>query len=105
MIKSNLDKIKGYVGIANRAKYVIFGADNLKGYTHKLFMVVYREDYGKTILKIINELKEKNIPCVKLNQEEFNYITGTQNSKLFAIKNNGISNQILNILRSENIGG
>lgn len=105
MIKNNLDKIKGYVGIANRAKYVIFGADNLKGYSHKLYLVIYRQDFGKTILKTVDELKKRNLPIIELNVDEFNHIVGLTNCKLFAIKNKGIAEQILKILRSENISG
>lgn len=105
MLKSSLDKIKGYVGIANRANYVIFGADNLKGYTHKLYLVLYRDDYKTTILKTVNELSQKNITCVKLVFDDFNYIVNTDKCKLFAIKNKGISEQILKYLRSENISG
>lgn len=105
MIKNNLDKIKGYFGIANRAKYVIFGSDNLNGYSHKLYLVMCREDFGKTIQKTITQLSQRNLPCITLGIDEFNYITGADNVKLFAIKNKGISEQILKILRSENISG
>ena len=105
MTKNNLDKIKGYVGIANRANYIVFGSDNLKGYTHKLYIVLYRQDYGKTIQKTLNELQQRIIPCIQLNEEEFNYISGLTNCKLLAIKNKGISDQILKILRSEQVSG
>ncbi len=105
MIKNNLDKIKGYVGIATRANYIVFGSDNLKGYTHKLFIALYRQDYGKTIQKTLNELRQRNIPCIQLNEEEFNYISGLTNCKLLAIKNKGISEQLLKILRSEQVSG
>lgn len=105
MIKSNLDRIKGYVGIANRANYIIFGADNLKGYSHKLYLVIYREDYGKTIYKTIENFKRRELPCIVLNNDDFNYITGISTCKLFAIKNKGISEQIIKILRSENFSG
>lgn len=105
MIKSNLDKIKGYVGLANRANYIVFGADNLKGYTHKLYIVLYRLDFGKTIQKTLNELNQRSIPCIELNVEDFNYISGLTNCKLLAIKNKGISDQLLKILRSEQVSG
>ncbi|MBE7074452.1 MAG: hypothetical protein E7376_00505 [Clostridiales bacterium] len=101
MIKNKLDKIKGYVGIAKRAKYVVFGADNLKGYTHKLYLVLYREDVSNTIQKVLNELSSRNLPIIKLSIEEFNYIADTNNCKLLAIKNKGLSEQIINNIRSE----
>ena len=100
MIKTNLNKIKNYIDIASRAKYVIYGADNLKGYTHKLYLVLYRQDFGKTIQKVLNELN--NLPSFMLNTEDFNFITNLQNCKLLAIKNKGLAEQITNYLRSNN---
>lgn len=99
MIKNSLDKIKGYVGIANRAKYVIYGIDNLKGYTHKLYLVLYRQDMSKTLNKTINELQQKSLPCCAFEVEDFNYITNSTNCKIFAIKNKGISEQILKVIK------
>lgn len=99
MTKNSLNKIKGYVGIANRAKYVIYGVDNLKGYTHKLYLVLYRQDLSKTVSKTISELQQKALPCCALDVEEFNYITNTTNCKIFAIKNKGISEQILKAIK------
>ena len=98
--KINLQKINGYINIANRGGYIIWGTDGLKGYTHKLYLILYREDFGKTIEKTINRFSE--IPSVKLNEEEFNEIVGSNNCKLLAIKNKGISEQVINILRGEN---
>ena len=100
MIKTNLNKIKNYIDIAARAKYVIYGADNLKGYTHKLYLVLYRQDFGKTIQKVLNELN--NLPSFMLNTEDFNFITNLENCKLLAIKNKGLAEQITNYLRSNN---
>ena len=100
MIKTILKKIKNYIDIASRAKYVIYGADNLKGYTHKLYLVLYRQDFGKTIQKVLNELN--NLPSFMLNTEDFNFITNLQNCKLLAIKNKGLAEQITNYLRSNN---
>ena len=98
---NNLNKVKGYLGIAKKAKYCIFGADNLKGYSHKLYLVLYREDIGNTIKKVLKELSEKEIYIIKLNTNDFNYITQLNNCKLIAIKNKGLSDQIIQILRSE----
>lgn len=98
--KIDLDKIKGYLGLAIKAKYVIFGSDNLKGYNHKLYLVLYRDDCGKFISKIIDGLKNKEINCVNLSVEEMTYLTGNNNCKLLGIKNKGLSDQINNILNS-----
>lgn len=95
----NLEKAKRYIGLANRAKYIIFGADNLKGYTHKLYLIMYREDCGKTIEKVIKEFEGTNINIIKLDVENFNYLIEKENCKLFAIKNKGLSEQIISLLK------
>ena len=99
--KIKLKKINGYINIANRGGYAIWGTDGLKGYTHKLFLILYREDHGKTIEKTINRFKDLGVEIFKLNQEDFNLIVAAENCKLVAIKNKGISEQIINILRGE----
>ena len=99
----NLNKIKGYLDIAAKAKYVIYGTDNLKGYTHKLYLLLYRQDFGKTIQKVLNDFSQ--LPAYMLAEDEFNFITNTQNCKLLAIKNKGIADHIIKYLRSETISG
>ena len=94
-----LKKANGYVNIAIRAGYTIFGTDNLKGYTHKLYLILYREDFGKTIEKTIARFSD--IKAIKLSADEFNALVGTDKAKILAIKNKGISEQIINILRGE----
>ena len=104
MTNNNLNKIKGYLSIASRAKYVIWGADNLRGYTHKLYLVLYRDDFSKTIMKVVDEFKD-SLPVFKLSTNDFNYITNLENCKLLAIKNKGLAEQIIKYLRSESISG
>lgn len=95
----DINKVKGYYNIANKAGYVIFGSDNLKDYTHKLYLVIYREDSENTINKIVNRLKA-TVETIKLNVVDFNSITSSEKIKLFAIKNKGLSEQIIKLLRS-----
>lgn len=98
--KINLQKVNGYINIANRGGFVIWGTDGLKGYTHKLYSIIYREDFGKTIEKTLNRFPL--IPAVMLSVEDFNIAVGTDNCKILAIKNKGISDKVINILRGEN---
>ena len=102
MIKeTSINKVSGYIGLADRAGYVIWGADNLKGYTHKMYLLLYREDFGKTIEKTISRFKNSGAIIIMLNEAEFNKIVKKNNCKILAIKNKGISEQIINILRGE----
>ena len=95
----NLNKASGYINIANRGGYVIWGTDGLKGYTHKLYLIIYREDFGKTIEKTLARFE--NIPSIKLNVNQYTKIVKSDNSKIIGIKNKGISEQIINLLRGE----
>lgn len=95
----SLSKANGYVNIANRGGYVIWGTDGLKGYTHKLYLILYREDYGKTIEKTLARFLE--VESIKLSISEYNMVVGTENAKIIAIKNKGISEQIIKLLRGE----
>ena len=101
MINNNLKRANGYINIAQRGGYVIWGTDNLKGYTHKIYLILYREDYGKTIEKTITRFKESGALFIKLNIDDFNMVVGSKSSKIIAIKNKGISEQIINLLRGE----
>lgn len=86
--------------MSSRAGYVIWGTDNLKGYTHKLYLILYREDFGKTIEKTLNSFND-DIPKYKLEINDFNAVVGTDKCKILAIKNKGLSEQIISLLRGE----
>ena len=101
MATININKAKGYLNLAKSGGYVIFGTDNLKGYTHKLYLVIFREDGGKTIEKALDRLKVLNIEQIQLSIEDFNLLVGTQNCKILGIKNKGLSVQIIKNLRGE----
>lgn len=101
MQNQQINKLKGIVGIANKAGYIVFGADNLKQYSKKLYLVVKSDDIGKNSNKVVDML---NIDCVVLEKQVMQQITNSENCKIFAIRNKGLSEQILKIIRGENIG-
>lgn len=98
---TNLKRANGYLNIANRANYIIWGVDKLNEYTHKMYLVIYRQDYGKTIEKLLQRISKPEIEIIQMPVDDFNMLTGTDKSKIFAIKNKGISEQIINLLRGE----
>jgi len=100
LITNRTKKIKDYITIANKAGYLIWGVDNLKNYTHKLYLVLYRSDVTKTILKALNSLNE-SITKIMLDEDEFNEIVQTDKCKIVAVKNLGLSNKIIEIIRGE----
>ncbi len=98
--KINLKKANGYLNLAKSGNYVIWGTDGFKGYTHKLYLVIYREDYGKTIEKTLGRFGD-SVYKIKLHYNDFNELVETDNSKIIGIKNKGLSEQIINLLRGE----
>jgi len=93
------NKIKGYINIANKAGYLIIGADNLKNYNKKLYLMLADKTAGKNLFKIAN-LKH-DIPLVILD-DFFDYV-GIENCKIIGIKNLGLSQEILKIVKEQNI--
>lgn len=105
MQNQQINKLKGLIGIANKAGYVIFGADNLKNYTKKLYLLVKAKETGNSITKIVNNLKnERSVDFVEIENQKLCEITNSQNCKLIGIKNKGLSEEILKVIRGENIG-
>ena len=101
MITENqIIKLKNYFSIANKAGYVIWGVDNLKDYTHKLYLIIYRSDFGKTILKTLKHFDNKMVK-IEIDKKLYDEITSTDKSKILAIKNFGLANKIIEILRGE----
>lgn len=99
--KINIKRSNGYLNIAKSGGYVIWGTDGLKGYTHKLYLIVYRQDFGKTIEKTLNRFKDLGIKQIMLSEQDFNDFVGFTTCKILAIKNKGIAEQIINLLRGE----
>lgn len=97
------EKIKGYISIAKKAGYLIVGVDNLKNYNKKLYLVLADQESGKNLQKIAISLNEqtKNQVYFVRNLET---LSNLYNCKILGVKNLGISNQIIKLLRSENFG-
>ena len=107
MQKQQINKLKGLIGIANKAGYVIFGVDNLKNYNKKLYLVVKAMNCGNGINKFVENLQRnenKNIEFVEMDNQILQQVTMSDNCKIFGVKNKGLTEEIIKILRSENIG-
>ena len=105
MQNNTINKIKGLLNISNKAGYLIIGADNLKGYTKKLYLIIQSDAGGKNLSKIVNETKN-NTCCetIILCDSDFKDIVSISNCKVVGLKNKGISEEVLKYLRGENIG-
>lgn len=88
-------KISGYLNICRKANYLIIGADNLKFYTKKLYLVCVNKNTSNNINKIINKLYEEyKIPVISLNNS-IEELTGITNCQIIGIKNKGLAEAIL----------
>ncbi len=93
------NKIKGYINIANKAGYLVIGADKLKNYNKKLYLLMADKTAGKNLFKIARA--KQDIPFVVLNNL-CEYV-GIENCKIIGIKNFGLSQEILKIVKEQNI--
>jgi len=93
-------KVKGYISIAKKAGYAIVGTEKLDNYTKKLYLLLIDEQAGKNTLKIVDKFGDIEKITVSSLQE----LSQIQNCKILGIKNKGISDEIIKILRSENFG-
>ena len=95
-----MDKIKlqGYINIAKKAGYVIIGGDKLYNYNKKLYLVIYSKDASKNTLKVVEKLKQRDIPVITLKNLED--IMNIKNCKIIAIKNKNLSDIILDAINN-----
>lgn len=91
-------RIKGLISICKKAGYLIIGGDNLKGYNHKLYLILYEKNSGKNLIKIVNNLKEQTDAVSYELENLFDY-TNIQGCKIVAVKNKGLANQIEKLLK------
>lgn len=95
-----MDKIKlqGYINIAKKAGYVIIGGDKLYNYNKKLYLVIYSKDASKNTLKVVEKLKQRDVPIIAL--ENLEDIMNIKNCKIIAIKNKNLSDIILDAINN-----
>lgn len=97
-----LNKIKGYVNLANKAGYLIIGAENLKYYKKKLYLVLYAQNSGRDIQKIVKNFKTNpSVVVIEIDNQDFTKIVSIENCKIVGIKNLGLSKEIIKIIRGE----
>ncbi len=97
-----INKIKGLVNISNKAGYLIIGADNLKKYNKKLYLILYSNDSGKSIQKVVNNQKlQTNCDTFEVETQDFSKIVSIENCKIIGLKNLGLSKEIIKVIRGE----
>ena len=96
MQKEIISKVKGLVNIANKGGYLIIGADNLKNYNKKLYLILRSDDSGKNIIKICEKQKERTSCAVEVIEKQIMpNLVSMENCKVVGIKNLGLAKEIL----------
>jgi len=91
----NKSAINKYLSICRKANYLIIGADNLKNYHKKLYLIVIYGETTKNISKVVlDKLQEYSIPCIAA-KEPFSEAIGAVNCKIVGVKNKGLADEIL----------
>lgn len=102
MQTQQINKIKGLINISNKAGYLIIGSDILKNYNKKLYLILYSNNGGKNLQKIVTRLKNSTTcESVEIDSEEFSKIVTIPNCKIVGLKNLGLSKEIIKIIRGE----
>lgn len=91
-----INKVQGYLNIAQKAGYVIWGGETLENYSKKLFLVLYDPTAQKSTQKIIAKLKERQVDIIEA--ENLGMLVNKPNCKVIGIKNKSLSDQIKSLL-------
>lgn len=83
------NKLQGYLNIAKKAGYVIIGAEKLYNYNKKLYLVIYDNTSEKNTLKVVDKIKQRNIPIFSI--DNLQDIVSIKNCKIIGIKNKNLS--------------
>ena len=92
-----INKIKGYLNISRKAGYIIWGGDNLKNYSKKLFLVLVDTSAQKNTQKVVEKIKLKEIPIIFV--ENLSNLVNKSNCKIIGIKNKAISEILVDLLK------
>lgn len=94
-----VDKVKGYLNISHKAGYLIVGGEKLDNYNKKLYLVIYDNSAQKNTVKVVEKIKEKDIPVLSIdNLEE---LISIKNCKIIGLKNKNLSDIILGLLKDK----
>ena len=83
------NKLQGYLNVAKKAGYVIIGGEKLYNYNKKLYLVIYDNTSEKNTLKVVEKIKQINIPVFSI--DNLQDIVSIKNCKIIGIKNKNLS--------------
>ena len=86
------NKAKEYLGIANKAGFVIVGSDKLSTYKQKLFLILLDNSAGKATQKIAARFEGK---CPILQVDDLGFLSAISTCKVLGVKNKSLSENII----------
>lgn len=92
-------KLKGYLNISNKAGYLIVGGEKLEFYNKKLYLVIYDSSAQKNTIKVVEKIKNKNIPV--LSVENLEELISIKNCKIIGLKNKKLSDIMIDIIENK----
>ena len=73
-----------------------------KKYNKKLYLILYSNDSGKTIQKVVTNKKTlTNCETIEIDAQEFSKIVSIDDCKIVGFKNLGLSKEIIKVIRGE----
>ena len=95
----NREKAKGYLSISRKAGYLIIGADNLKKYNKKMYLLLIDADVSKTLQKIVEKFKSCEVECLYI--DNISELVDIEKCKIVGVKNKAMALEIIKNLRGE----
>lgn len=90
-------KLESYLGLSRKAGYLIIGGEKLEDYTKKLYLVLYDSSAQKNTMKVVEKLKERNVPVIKV--DGLGQLIKIDSCKIVGNKNKNLSDIIINLLK------
>ena len=91
------EKIKGYLGIARKAGYLIIGVDNLKNYKKKLYLILADSQLSNTINKTIASFQDIRHEII----DNLGELMSIEKCKIVGVKNHNLAMQIIDKIKGE----
>ncbi|MEG1751686.1 MAG: hypothetical protein RR140_00660 [Clostridia bacterium] len=94
---TKLEAIKGYVGLATKARQAVYGLDNLNKQKCKFYLLFRSNDSGRNLIKQTNLYVERTkCEMIEIEDYEMIAITNMPNCKVFGIKDKKMAEVIKN---------
>lgn len=97
-----LEKVKTYIGFAEKSKNIVCGQDNLLK-NKSVRLIIYSDELSESTVSKLKSFSAKyNIHFLALSEEELKFVYSKSGVKVFGIKEPNLANAIIKILLTKN---